>query len=154
MSEYYGLMHMAQSLTLLLFVHDQGLLLSLSPDITRELVPSCLQEILGHLLKTQNTDGSWGELHCNEETAYAVVALANVGSHLLAVGENDSQVDLAIARGKHFLLEHWVPGNEKPDRVWTGKILHGISYVGEAYVLAALKVNRVNLAGARGFHPK
>ncbi|OGM44900.1 hypothetical protein ABOM_006120 [Aspergillus bombycis] len=156
MSEYYGIMHIAQSLILLLVKQSQGALPSISVvsyHLIHDTVPSCLREALDYILKNQHADGSWGELHCNEETAYAVVALANLGSHLAVVRENDWKVDLAIARGKQFLLEHWLPGNTKPDRVWTGKILHGLAYVGEAYILAALKVNRVNLAAARGIYP-
>ncbi|KAF7590873.1 hypothetical protein BBP40_002287 [Aspergillus hancockii] len=155
-SEYYGIMHMAQSLILLLVKQAQCALPSISVisyDLIYDAVPSCLREALDYLLMNQHEDGSWGELHCNEETAYAVVALANLGSHLAVVGENDWKVDLAIARGKKFLLEHWVPGNKNPDRVWTGKVLHGLAYVGEAYILAALKVNRVNLAGTRRIYP-
>ncbi|KAE8376871.1 terpenoid cyclases/protein prenyltransferase alpha-alpha toroid [Aspergillus bertholletiae] len=156
MSEYYGIMHMAQSLILLLVKQAQGALPSISVvsyGLIHDTIPSCLREVLDYLLKNQHEDGSWGQLHCNEETAYAIVALANLGSHLSVVGGNDWKVDLAIAWGKQFLLEHWVPGNKNPDRVWTGKVLHGLVYVGEAYILAALKVNRVNLAGVRGVHP-
>ncbi|KAE8423113.1 terpenoid cyclases/protein prenyltransferase alpha-alpha toroid [Aspergillus pseudocaelatus] len=141
-SEYYGIMHMAQSLTLLLVKQAQGALPSISVisyNLIHDTVPSCLREALDYILKNQHGDGSWGELHCNEETAYAVVSLAHLGSHLAVVGENDWKTDLAIARGKQFLLEHWKHGNNNPDRVWTGKILHGIAYVGEAYILAALK---------------
>ncbi|KAL2808541.1 terpenoid cyclases/protein prenyltransferase alpha-alpha toroid [Aspergillus granulosus] len=150
MSEFYGIMHLAQSLTPLLAMHDRGDLVSLLTDLVRQIVPTTLSQLLNHLLTRQHPDGSWGELHCAEETAYAVVALANLGTHPLVVGEMECQVDVSIARGKQFLLEAWIPGNKSPDRVWTGKVLHGIAYVGEAYVLAALKVNRVNLASARG----
>ncbi|KAI9376183.1 terpenoid cyclases/protein prenyltransferase alpha-alpha toroid [Aspergillus egyptiacus] len=153
MSEYYGIMHIAQSLIPLLIAHDRGSLMSLPADLFRDIVPSTLQQVLGHLLSRQHPDGSWGTLHCSEETAYAVVALVNLGCHPAVVGEKECAVDLAIARGKQFLLGNWVAGNQKnPDRVWTGKVLHGLAYVGEAYILAALKVNRVNLAGARGIH--
>ena len=151
MSEYYGIMHMAQSLIALLTAHHRGELVSLSTDLTGQIIPSTLKQLLDHLLTKQHSNGSWGELHCAEETAYGVVALAHLGSHPLVVGERGSSIDLGIARGKQFLLDTWVPGNKTPDRVWTGKVLHGISYVGEAYVLGALKVNRVNLAGGRGF---
>ncbi|KAL4913982.1 hypothetical protein BDW62DRAFT_205031 [Aspergillus aurantiobrunneus] len=86
-------------------------------------------------------------------SSYAVLALAHLGSHLLAISKDEWRINLAIARGKHFLLDNWVPGTKNPDRLWAAKILHGISYIGEDYVLAALKVNRVNLAGARGLNP-
>ncbi|KAL2864292.1 terpene synthase family protein [Aspergillus lucknowensis] len=150
MSEFYGILHLAQSLTLLLTTHERGDLPSNPTDPTRQIVPTTLSQILNHLLTKQNPDGSWGELHCAEETAYAIIALTHLGTHPAVLGEMESRVDLAIARGKQFLLEVWVPGNRIPDRVWTGKILHGIAYVGEAYILAALKVNRINLASARG----
>ncbi|KAF9893954.1 hypothetical protein FE257_008925 [Aspergillus nanangensis] len=153
MTEYYGIMHIAQSLVPLLIAPNRGLLISLPTDLLYHLVPSTLGEILEHLLIRQNPDGSWGELHCSEETAYAIVALVNIGSHHLVTGERECQVDLAVARGKQFLLENWAPGSKSPDRLWTGKVLHGVAYVAEAYVLAALKVNRVNLAGARGILP-
>ncbi|KAE8151971.1 terpenoid cyclases/protein prenyltransferase alpha-alpha toroid [Aspergillus avenaceus] len=152
LSEYYGIMHMAQSLIHFLTKQAQGILpavSALSHVLIHTTVPTCLREALDYLLNNQHKDGSWGELHCNEETAYAVVALANLGSHVAVDRERDGEVDLAIARGKQFLLENWVPGNPSPDRLWTGKVLHAIAYVGEAYILAALKVNRVNLAGIR-----
>ncbi|KAJ5963616.1 Terpenoid cyclases/protein prenyltransferase alpha-alpha toroid [Penicillium vulpinum] len=151
LSEYYGLMHMAQSLVPLLVLWDQGGLPSLPEDLVQSVIPSCLQEAMVRILQQQNLDGSWGDIHSREETAYSIIALANLGSHA-AVGDDFSRVELAIARGKQFLLENWQLG-DKPDRIWTGKILHGISYVQDAYVVAALKVSRVNLAGKRGLCP-
>jgi hypothetical protein len=140
-------MHIAQSLVSLLDKWDKGELPSLPEDIIHSMIPSCLEKAMERILQQQNKDGSWGTIHSREETAYAIVALANLGSHA-AICDDFGRVELAIARGKQFLLENWQPG-DKPDRIWTGKILHGVSYVKDAYVLAALKVNRANLAGKR-----
>ncbi|KAA8645203.1 uncharacterized protein ATNIH1004_009420 [Aspergillus tanneri] len=149
-SEYYGLMHTAQSLVPMMVLWDKGGLPSLPEDIAGSMVTTCLQGVLERILTRQNPDGSWGQIRSREETAYAVIGLANLGSHA-AIVSDFSRVELAIARGKQFLLENWQLG-DNPDRIWTGKVLHGISYVQDAYVLAALKVSRANLAGTRGFN--
>ncbi|KAL4862195.1 hypothetical protein BDV12DRAFT_207367 [Aspergillus spectabilis] len=147
-SPYYGLMHIAQSLSHLITVHNRGGIPLLSPHLTRHIIPSTLDQVLDHLLTTQNTDGTWGSLHCREETAYAVISLAHIAFQSLILGERDGAVDAAIARSKRFLAKAWVPDNPSLDRLWTGKVLHGVAYVAEAYVLAALRVDRVKLAGA------
>ncbi|OJZ91051.1 hypothetical protein ASPFODRAFT_203518 [Aspergillus luchuensis CBS 106.47] len=148
-SEYYGIMHMAQSLVPVRVLWDQGCLPGLTEDIIQDRIPQCLQEVLNRVICGQNDDGSWGNMHGAEETAYAIIALAQLASHAAIAGDY-SKADLAIARGKQFLLETWTMG-QKPDRIWTGKVMHGISYVHDAHVLAALKINRANLAGKRGF---
>jgi hypothetical protein len=140
-------MHIAQSLVLLLDKWDKRELPALPEDIIHSMIPSCLQKAMERILQQQNKDGSWGAMGSREETAYAILALANLGSNTTICGDF-GRVELAIVRGKQFLFENWQPG-DKPDRIWTGKILHGISYVQDAYVLAALKVNRANLAGKR-----
>jgi hypothetical protein len=142
-------MHIALSLTHLLQIHSRGKLPSLPADLTACcIVPSTLQELLGHLLTRQHPDGTWGELHCCEETAYAIVALAHIGSYSLLIREREDDVDRRIARGKQFILENWAYHNHAHDRLWTGKVLHGSAYIAEAYVLAALRVNRVSLGAA------
>ena len=140
-------MHMAQSLVQVLVLWDKGGLPSIPDDFVQSIIPSCLREVTTRILQQQHPDGAWGDIHSMEETAYSVIALANLGSHT-ALGDDFSPIELAIARGKQFLLEHWQLG-VKPDRIWTGKILHGISYIQDAYVLAALKVSCANLAAKR-----
>ncbi|KAL3429765.1 hypothetical protein BDV09DRAFT_202743 [Aspergillus tetrazonus] len=148
-SQYYGIMHMALSLTNLLQIHSRGKLPSLLADITTCcIVPSTLQELLGHLLTRQHPDGAWGELHCCEETAYAIVALAHIGSYSLLIGERDNDVDKSIARGKQFISDNWAYNIHTYDCLWTGKVLHGSAYIAEAYVLAALRCDRVSLGAA------
>lgn len=142
-------MHMAQSLVPVRVLWDQGSLPGLAEDIIQDQIPKCLQGVLNRVICGQNDDGSWGNMHGAEETAYAVIALAQLASHA-AIASDYSKADLAIARGKQFLLETWTMG-QKPDRIWTGKVMHGISYVHNAHVLAALEINRANLAGKRGF---
>lgn len=142
-------MHMALSLTHLLQIHSRGKLPSLSADITTCcIVLSTLQELLGHLLTRQHPDGAWGKLHCCEETAYAIVALVHIGSYSLLIGERDNDVDKSIARGKQFISDNWAYNIHTYDRLWTGKVLHGSAYIAEAYVLAALRVDRVSLGAA------
>ncbi|RAH55298.1 ent-kaurene synthase [Aspergillus piperis CBS 112811] len=148
-SEYHGIMHMAQSLVPVRVLWDQGCLPGLTEDIIQDRIPQYLQEVLNRVICGQNDDGSWGNMHGAEETAYAIIALAQLASHA-AIASDYSKADLAIAKGKQFLLETWTMG-QKPDRIWTGKVMHGISYVHDAHVLAALKINRANLAGKRGF---
>ncbi|KAL4906193.1 hypothetical protein BDW74DRAFT_177214 [Aspergillus multicolor] len=54
----------------------------------------------------QNADGTWGTLHCCEETAYALVALAHLASLCPVTGCNTDRLDKSIARGKAFLRQH------------------------------------------------
>jgi hypothetical protein len=143
---------MAQSLVQLLVLWHEGGLPTIPEDFVQMIIPSCLQGATALIVQQQNPDGSWGDIHSKEETAYSIIALANMGSHT-ALGDDFSHVELAIARGKQFLLENWELG-DRPDRIWTGKILHGISYVQDAYVIAALKISRANLAGKRRLDPK
>ncbi|GKZ61970.1 hypothetical protein AnigIFM49718_009037 [Aspergillus niger] len=149
LTEYYGIMHIAQSLVPVRVLWDEGCIPGLAEDVVEKHILTCLREVVDRVLRGQNDDGSWGNMHGAEETAYAIIALAQLASHAAIVSDY-SKADLAIARGKQFLLETWTMG-QKPDRIWTGKVLHGISYVHDAHVLAALKTNRANLAGKRGF---
>lgn len=141
MSEYYGIMHMAQSLVRLLSAWGQGRLPSLSEVLVTDLIPRCLLQALVRTLQQQNADGSWGVIHSAEETAYAIIALSNICSATI-FSKDAVRVSLAVQRGKRFLSKS--TPTENPDRVWTGKVFHGISYVREAYILAALKVESKN----------
>ncbi|PYI35302.1 hypothetical protein BP00DRAFT_453997 [Aspergillus indologenus CBS 114.80] len=145
-SFYYTLMRMAQPLSLLMSAHNQNRL-SLSLDLVQSLAPDCLRGIRAWILANQHADGTWGRLPCSEETAYAVVALAHIkSSHV--VPANKVSVDPAIHRAMRVLWQACVSKCPSPDRLWTGKVLHGISSVSEAYMLAALRIgmNHVSLA--------
>ncbi|PYI24701.1 hypothetical protein BO99DRAFT_448377 [Aspergillus violaceofuscus CBS 115571] len=145
-SFYYTLMRIAQPLALLMSAHSQNRL-SLSLDLFQGLAPDCLQGIRTLILAHQHADGTWGRLPCPEETAYAVVALAHIkSSHVIPADEGS--LDPAMHRATRVLWQACVSKCPSPDRLWTGKVLHGISSVREAYMLAALRIgmNHVSLA--------
>ncbi|GKZ24600.1 hypothetical protein AbraIFM66951_012004 [Aspergillus brasiliensis] len=117
LSEYYSILNVGQSLVRTRALSDKGCLPALATDLAQEHIPRCLQEVLDRVLRGQNEDGSWGNMHGVEETAYAIIVLAHLTSHA-AITNDPSKSDHAIARGKQFLLDNWILGH-KPDRIWT-----------------------------------
>ncbi|KAL4954475.1 hypothetical protein BDW69DRAFT_140089 [Aspergillus filifer] len=138
-SKYYSIMITVQALSSLLPQPGRNISTAVSFETMFSTVPSGLQPLLNRILDSQNPNGSWGDRNSVEEAAYAIIALSRLNHHALASGEKKRDITIAIGRGKQFLLEHWVPGSPKPDRLWKGKCLQGLEVVEEAYVLAALK---------------
>lgn len=96
-----------------------------------------LFRVLTGILQSQNCDGSWGRIHSREETAYAVIFIANIAS-LPNVSHPSGKIDVAIEQGRHFLRKA-SELSKNPDNLWTGKVSHGVANLSNAYVLAALK---------------
>ncbi|KAL4930283.1 terpene synthase family protein [Aspergillus undulatus] len=139
-SEFYTIMTITQSLCALSPRNGQSSVFAISFELIFETIPICLQKLQAYILRNQKPNGSWGSMDSTEETAYAVLALSQLYPHVQLLGLQERlDTVLAISRGKQFILDRWVPGCPIPDCMWTGKVLQGFSYVGEAYVLAALK---------------
>lgn len=99
-----------------------------------------LFQILNRTLQSQNDDGSWGKSGNREETAYAIITLANVDS-LPFVTPIAGQIESSISKGRKYLKTNGVLENMKlspKEHVWRGKIAYGVENVSHSYVLAAL----------------
>ena len=99
-----------------------------------------LFQILTRTLQSQNEDGSWGKTGNREETAYALLTLANVDS-LPFVTPIAGQIESAISLGRKYLKTTGALDNTEltpNDYVWRGKIAYGVEHVCHSYVLAAL----------------
>lgn len=102
------------------------------------MVDTTLSKCREYTLKSQNKDGSWGKRHSSEESAYAVLILANL---FKLGGTTKSQRDIrfGIESGKRYLAQ-W-KGPDPSDLVWTGKVWLADLFIQEAYVLSALRVD-------------
>ena len=90
-----------------------------------------LFQILTRTLQSQNEDGSWGKKGNREETAYALITLANVDS-LPFVTPIAGQIETAISKGRKYLNATGALENLKltpNDYVWSGKIAYGVEHV-------------------------
>lgn len=99
-----------------------------------------LFQILSRTLQQQNEDGSWGVRGSREETAYAIITLANIDS-LPFVTPVAGQIESAISRGRRYLKSTNALDDvtlTPKDYIWTGKISYGVENVCHSYVLAAL----------------
>lgn len=99
-----------------------------------------LFQILSRTLQHQNENGSWGPQGSREETAYAILILANVDS-LPFVTPVAGQIESAISRGRRYLKAINALDDIKlavKDYVWSGKVRYGVENVCHSYVLAAL----------------
>ncbi|KAJ6089136.1 hypothetical protein N7499_003983 [Penicillium canescens] len=135
-SEYYAILHMTFSLVKLRIANSQDIIYTESNVV--EIVDSTLSKCREYTLKTQNKDGSWGKRHSSEESAYAVLILAN----LVKLGgktKDQRNICLSIESGKRY-LEQW-KGPDPSDLVWTGKVWLADLFIQEAYVLSALRID-------------
>jgi hypothetical protein len=103
-----------------------------------DIVDSTLSKCREYTLKTQNKDGSWGKRHSSEESAYAVLILANLVK-LGGTTKDQRNICLSIESGKRYLAQ-W-KGPDPSDLVWTGKVWLADLFIQEAYVLSALRID-------------
>ena len=139
LSVYYPSMLASQALIRLLHLYETSLL-EVPEKLLQVKVMVVLFQILSRTLQQQNQDGSWGPLGSREETAYAIITLANVDS-LPFVTPVAGQIEAAISRGRKYLKSINALEEIKltpKDYIWTGKISYGVENVCHSYVLAAL----------------
>ena len=117
----------------ILRAHARYSALLFESTISGKLLP-VLMQILLHTLQSQSDDGSWGSYGPQEETAYAILTLANFLDFPFA-GIFRQQIASAIDRGRHVL--RYAPSS-KPECIWIEKVTYGSSNLSEAYRLAAL----------------
>jgi hypothetical protein len=116
--------------------------LLIDKELLRVKVMVVLFQILMRILQQQNRNGSWGPMNSREETAYAIIALANLAS-LPFLAPIAGQIDLSISRGRNYLVS--VDALDTPlalsDHIWAGKVSYGVESVCHSYVLAALSTH-------------
>ncbi|KAM0213314.1 hypothetical protein ACHAQI_004357 [Fusarium lateritium] len=96
--------------------------------IAVSLFQACLRVML-----EQRDDGSWGGYR--EQTCYAVLALAQ-GRRLCFVNDIRAQLQTCIDRAIAWLRSS---SFDSRDLCWTSKTAYGVTFVAEAYELAALQ---------------
>ena len=134
----------SQGLSLLMYHHDGDALLPLlTEDFFKAKIPITLFQILLRILQSQSDKtGSWGRNGSREETAYAVIALANLAS-LQFVQLIRAQIDAAVTRGRHYLLSTSAANIQKlddKDCIWVGTVAYAVETVCLSYVLSALHI--------------
>lgn len=139
LSVYYPMMLAAQGFSRLLHLYE-SILLDVPEKLLQVKVMVVIFQILIRILQQQADDGSWGPNGSREETAYALITLANVDS-LPFISPIASQIELAITRGRKYLktikaLEELTMTQK--DFIWAGKVAYGVENVCHSYVLAAM----------------
>lgn len=134
-AQEYPIMLIVQGLTQLLHLYDNSQLPELPPDLLCDRIPIVLFQALVRCLKSQGSDGSWGD--SVEVTSYAVLTLANLASlpWLDAIIDNVHQ---AIRLGRQHIKTH--RHNNEAEYLWIEKVTYGSKSLYRAYTLAALHV--------------
>lgn len=130
----------AQAMTTLLRLWDGNRLSALSIDLIRDKVLVVLFQALARTLQMQALDGSWGSHGPHEETAYSIIALANLNSIRFS-RPLESDIRMAVQKGRRFLLGNGKLTPPKPEYIWVEKVNYASDILSESYVLAALNVN-------------
>ena len=130
-------MLVAQAMTSLLRLWNEERLTTLSTNLIRDRVLVVLFQALTKTLQTQALDGSWGS---HEETAYSIVALANL-KPLPFSRSLGSEIRMAIRKGRSFLLKSGQMNSPKPEYLWVEKVTYASDFLSESYILAALTVD-------------
>ncbi|KAF4981748.1 hypothetical protein F66182_17146, partial [Fusarium sp. NRRL 66182] len=102
-------------------------------ELHRRVSISLFQACFRTLLEQQE-DGSWNG--APEQTCYAILSLAEA-QHVYFCNGLQPQLESAIQRGVDFLKSR---SFQSADQNWTSKTAYKVSFVAEAYELAALKV--------------
>ena len=129
-------MLLAQAFTKMFQLWEAGELASLKEELLCNKVMLAAFRSLLRILHTQKTDGSWGSKGPREETAYAILALAEL-SGLAMASSLHHPIHSAILNGRNYLKTYANAG--KPEYLWIEKVLYGAQNLSQAYILAALK---------------
>ena len=142
LSQWYPIMLASQGLLRLLHLHGKGMFPDISQNLLNVKIPVTLFQMLLRTLQSQRSDGSWGPNGSREETAYAILALANLAS-LPYTELLREQIHTAITRGRKSLSSRWEARDSilgSDDFIWVGKIGYGVEHVCRSYTLAAMHV--------------
>ena len=122
----------------MLHIHGKGHLKDTPQDLLSKIAIA-LFTMMSRILHAQKADGSWG---CPEETAYALITLANVVSLPLCAPIVD-HVCSVIDAAKTFLLPslHGRPQATPADRLWIDKVTYSVESFRDAYLISALNVS-------------
>lgn len=117
---------------------------TLHADATLDLIsaklPPVLFTILLRILQSQYEDGPWGVNHNPEQTAFCVLALAQLAS-LPYTSLIRDQIDAAISTDRAWLGASGMATSAHINPVSyisVGKINYGIDHVSQGYVISAL----------------
>lgn len=136
-SPHYPIMLLSQGLTRALILRDRGRLSILPQAFPGHDVVIILWQILTYILANQSADGSWGEGHTREATAYVVITL-NALAPLHICDSLRQQVDAALENGRGFLWRNFGKISNI-EYLWIGKVTYGLNTISQAYILASLK---------------
>ena len=142
LSQWYPIMLASQGLLHLLHLHGKGMFPELSQHLLTVKIPVTLFQMVVRALQSQRSDGSWGTNGSREETAYAIVALANLASLPYTEIIRD-QIETAISCGRKSLSSRCIARDSmlgSDDFIWVGKIGYGVEHVCRSYILAAMHV--------------
>ncbi|KAF1829997.1 Ent-kaurene synthase [Decorospora gaudefroyi] len=134
-SELYPTMLVSEALIRLVKLWDDGMLSNLADDLIERDLPLVLFQLIMRILQKQQTNGSWGHKPSLEMTAYAIIALTNLGS-LPFFGHFSIHVKAAVERGRIYIqLAERIPDNEY---IWIAKTMYSPILISKAYILSAM----------------
>ncbi|KAJ4245529.1 hypothetical protein NW762_014038 [Fusarium torreyae] len=133
LSRLYPTMLLIDAFTELLRALDTGSLPGVIGERLHYKVAICLVQATHRTLLMQQRDGSWDQMP--EQTCYAILALKQALSCCF-FEDIATQTQSAIKKGVDFLQ---ACNFQFPDQNWTSKTAYNVSFVAEAYSLAALK---------------
>ncbi|KAJ6480332.1 Ent-kaurene synthase [Mycena sanguinolenta] len=139
-SPWYPAMLAAQGLLRFLHFYEQGLFAEVSSDNISAKLPPVLFTILLQILQSQHADGSWGVNPNAEETAYCILALAQLAS-LPYTSPIHDQIVISIGSGRAYLQASGRAARAPIDsdsHIWVGKVNYGIEHICQGYVISAL----------------
>ncbi|KAF4950621.1 hypothetical protein FSARC_13126 [Fusarium sarcochroum] len=133
LSRLYPTMLLVDAFTELLRVLDTGSLPGVIVQRLHYKAAICLVQSVHRVLLTQQSDGSWDQMP--EQTCYAILALKQA-SKCCFLKDIANQMLSALEKGVYYLKSCSL---QSPDHNWTSKTTYNVSFVAEAYNLAAPK---------------
>ena len=137
----YPLMLSSQALIRLLRLWDSKELANLPDQLVRERIPVVLHQMLVRTLQSQDVAGWWGDQSI-ETSAYAVLTLVHLWPLPWAISMR-TEVETAITKGQLFLGQKHSTVQAEP--IWTEKVSYSSSVLFEAYSLAAMNANVIDI---------
>jgi hypothetical protein len=135
LSHLYPTMLLVEAFTDVLALLDRGQLSILHEDLRWQISIALFQACQRTLLE-QRQDGSWSSMP--EQTAYAVLTLAEA-RRVCFFSSILPALQASIDRAITFLTNS--PDRWAVDHNWTSKTAYNVTFVAEAYILAATKVS-------------
>ena len=136
MSPLYSALSMTQAYSSVLRARGEGAYRSINTGFLLRDMLLVLLDCLVKVIQSQNPNGSWGTVGPREETAYALLILAEE-QWLPFCNFLKTEIVSAVEHGKQFLLDQC--DNTSAERIWVEKVTYGSNLISRAYQAAAMR---------------